>query len=144
MPKLIEEAQKKYEHLIVTQFYNQPGSFFRKLIDWHKIDRGSDDYALAFNPRPDAIRIEKSIYSFVNEPFLALLDERNIKTIDIAGVDTDICVTKCAVDLIESGRVPRVLSQLCASTAGPEHHNAAINILRRYIGSAQVVVKEQT
>ena len=139
LPKLIQAAKNHYDHLIFTQFHNPPDSFFHTLIGWPKMNRASKDFSLAFVPRADAIRIEKPTYSFVDATFLELLDKYKISLIDIAGVDTDVCVTKCAVDLIEAGRVPTVLTKLCASTAGPKSHRAAVTSLRRFIGTRQVI-----
>ncbi len=139
IPQKIEKIQNEYETVFITKFFNKENSFFRNLLEWNKFSINSEDFELAFTPSPKAIIISKSIYTCVNKNFLKKIDSLNIKAIDIVGIDTDICVTKCAVDLFEAGIVPRVLSNFCASHAGEEAHKFALKTLARYIGSKQIV-----
>lgn len=139
IPILVEELQKKYRYVYVTRFYNEENSFYRKLIKWDRFDKGSHDFQLAFKPVRDAVIIDKSLYSCVNASFLQDLRRNKIEDIDVCGVDTDICVTKCAVDLFEAGIIPRVLGDYCGSYAGQEVHIHALGTLERFIGEDQVV-----
>lgn len=139
IPKLVESIQSDYEHVIITKFYNEEKSPYRSLINWNRFSINSKDTELAFTPRQDALIIEKPIYTCVNDKFLTYLQNHNITTIDICGIDTDICVTKCAVDLFEKNFIPKVLGKYCSSHAGKEHHDFALKILKRYIGKDQVV-----
>ena len=139
IPMLVEELQKKYRYVYVTRFYNKENSFYRKLIKWNRFDKGSDDFKLAFKPATDAVIIDKSIYSCVSPSFLQDLNGNKIDDVDVCGIDTDICVTKCAVDLFEAGIVPRVLSSYCGSHAGQEAHIQALGTLKRFIGRDQVI-----
>ena len=116
-----------------------PESLYRKIIHWHRFSPGSEDVDFAFSVRPDALVIDKPRYSCVDEFLLATLRRWNVTQADVCGIDTDICVTKTAVDLFEAGIVPRVLSRLSASCRDSELHDAALQILRRYIGAAQVI-----
>lgn len=54
----------------------------------------------------------------------------------MAGIDTDCCVMKTALDLFEIGIKPIVLSHYCASTGGNNIHLAALDMLKRNIGEA--------
>lgn len=139
IPGLVEKLQNEYDYIYVTRFFNKKDSFYRKLIKWNRFDKDSDDFQLAFKPSTKAIIIDKSIYSCVNSSFLQELNKNQINEIDICGIDTDICVTKCAVDLFEAGVIPRVLSGYCASHAGLEFHNFGLKTLGRYIGEDQVI-----
>lgn len=138
IPKAVEAAQRGYSHVIATRFYNPPGSLYRSLIGWNRFEAGTDDVDLAFAIRDDAVVIDKPRYSCVDGALLELLRTWNVCSVDVCGIDTDICVMKTAVDLFEAGIVPCVISELCASHGGPEMHAAALRILRRYIGAAQV------
>lgn len=72
------------------------------------------------------------------------MDKERIDTIDICGIDTDICVMKSAADLFENSITPRVLAEYCASTAGDDHHKAALKIIGRYIGRDQIIYNHVT
>lgn len=127
-----------YCYVIATRFFNPENSFYRKLIGWDRFSLGSEDIPLAFSARKDALIIDKPTYTCVSDSFISWLNERDISAVHVCGIDTDICVTKCAVDLFERGIEPVVLSGLCASHAGEDAHPNALNTLRRYIGRSQV------
>ncbi len=139
IPALVEALQKKYNYIFVTRFYNKENSLYRKLIKWNRFDKGSDDFKLAFKPASNAVIIDKNIYSCVDASFIKNLNENKIGIVDLCGIDTDICVTKCAVDLFESGITPRVLGNYCGSHAGHESHTHALGVLKRFIGRSQVI-----
>ena len=134
----IEDVQKNYSIVFVTRFINPVNSQFRRWMKWSRFDPSSNEVDFAFDPRPDAIVVEKSIYSCVNSLFVSKLHEMNIDEVHVCGIDTDVCVTKCATDLFENNIYPVVLSACCASHGGPEIHDWALHILRRLIGRDQV------
>lgn len=140
IPALVESLQGSYKHVYVTRFYNQKESFYRKLIHWDRIEKNSSDFELAFKPLADAVVVDKAIYSCVSLSFLKELKSLRIDKVDVCGIDTDICVTKCAVDFFENGIIPNVLAKYCASSAGVDAHNAALKTLSRFIGKDQVIL----
>ncbi|MCX6077222.1 MAG: cysteine hydrolase [Campylobacterales bacterium] len=138
IPALVEVMQNDFKYVIVTKFYNSENSQYRKLLNWNKFSKNSHDTELAFNARKDSLILNKSIYTCINDEFRHFIRENSIKIIHICGIDTDICVTKCSVDIFEYGLTPIVLSNLCASHGGLEVHNCAIKILERFIGKNQI------
>ena len=56
----------------------------------------------------------------------------------MVGIDTDMCVLKCAMDLFDLGLEPVVWADCCASTAGLQAHLAGLAILGRNIGAHQL------
>ena len=138
IPQLVERAQNDFKYVIVTKFYNPINSPYRNLIKWNKFTENSRDTELAFNARKDSLVLNKPIYTCVNDDFKYFVNKNNIKTIYVCGIDTDICVTKCCVDIFEYGLIPIVISNLCASHAGVEINDWALKILARYIGKDQI------
>jgi len=139
IPALIQELLPSYQTIFATRFYNPEGSNYRRLMNWHRFSRESPDMELAFKPTENVMIIDKPVYTCVTDTFLATLDDLAITEIHIVGIDTDICVSKCAVDLFERERTPFVLAKYCASCAGPKFHKAALQILPRYIGENQII-----
>ena len=139
----IEQLLGQYTHVIATRFFNPPGSNFRHLLHWERFDQQGADFPLAIELPRDATVIDKPEYTCVTPAFLELLRRREVTEIHVCGIDTDICVTKCAVDLFEAGFRPVVLGFACASNGGEEYHEAALKILRRYIGGEQVLVDDK-
>lgn len=139
IPEIVEHIQYGYKNVFVTRFVNLPGSFYRTLIGWDSFSPGSEDTDFAFELRPDAIILNKAVYTCVTPWFLSMLHDMEIEAVDICGIDTDICVTKCAVDLFEAGIVPFVLKDFCATHAEEDLQEPALKILARYIGEGQII-----
>ena len=138
VPK-VEALQRQYGHVYATRFINAEGSPYRKLLDWHRFYADSDDVPLAFQPVDGVIVLDKNVYTCVTADFLKDLRDKGIDEVAICGIDTDACVSACAVDLFENGIRPVLLSDACASHAGAEYHDAALRILARLIGKRQIV-----
>ena len=138
VPK-VEELQKKYAHVYATRFINAEGSPYRRLLDWHRFYQSSADVTLAFDPVDNVTVIDKHVYTCVTPAFIEDLRGKGIEEVAICGIDTDACVSACAVDLFENGFRPVLLSEACASHAGAEYHEAALRILKRLIGERQIV-----
>ena len=139
IPALVEKLQYNYDLVIATRFINMPDSPFRKLIKWQHHSPDTDEIELAFKPKEGAVIIDKYIYTCIDESFLCLLKENGIEAVDVCGIDTDICVTKCAVDLFERNITPYVLKDYCATHADADIQRSALIILSRYIGRTQIV-----
>lgn len=122
----IEDLQEKYEHIFVSKFVNE-GSFLPTFMNW----AGYDDISLAFTPVPNAKVFEKNVYSsFID-------DLKDFDEVHLCGYDTDACVYKTALDLIENGVRPVVLAHLCGSE-NDSYHQAGIALLKRNIGEQNV------
>lgn len=67
------------------------------------------------------------------------LMKNDVKEVYIAGIDTDCCVLKTAIDIFERNIRPIVLIDYCASNGGDESHRSAIRVLERTIGKKQIV-----
>lgn len=139
IPIRVEKLQYNYDLVIATRFINLPDSPFRRLIKWDHLSPDTDEIELAFKPKEGVVVIDKYIYSCIDEPFLRLLKDKGIEAVDICGIDTDICVTKCAVDLFERNITPYVLKDYCATHADADVQESALIILARYIGKTQII-----
>ena len=102
LPK-VEALQKRYKHVYATRFINIEGSPYRNLLDWHRFYTDSDDVPLAFEPVGGVVVLDKYVYTCVTPAFLADLRDKGIEEVAICGIDTDACVSACAVDLFENG-----------------------------------------
>ena len=119
----IEKLQYEYDTVYVSKYTNT-GSPLLELLDWS----GYDDETLAFAPKKDAVIFTKTGYS-------AYLPEmKNFDEIHICGFDTEACVYKTAMDLIELNIRPIVLKDYCFST-DEEMHQMGLKILEKNIGA---------
>lgn len=118
----IEKLQYEYDVVYVSKFSNT-GSPLLSIMDWS----GYDDETLAFTPQEDAIVFTKTGYtSYLSE--MKAFDE-----IHLCGFDTEACVYKTALDLVETGVRPVVLKDYCYSS-DEQMHIMSLRILEKNIG----------
>ncbi len=122
----IEKLQYDYEVVYVSKFTNQ-GSPILPLLNWS----GYEDESLAFQPREGAIIYSKTGYTSY------LPEMRGFDEVHLCGFDTDACVYKTAMDLVEQGVRPVILKDYCFSTTG-EFHEMGLRLLERNIGGANI------
>ena len=137
VPK-IEALQNQYSHVYADRLINTEGSPYRKLLDWRPlllIRRRPP----VFQPTDNEIIIDKYIYTCVTADFLEDLRTKGIEEVAICGIDIDVCVSACAIGLFENGIGPILLSEACASHAGPEYHQAALRRLPLLIGRNHIL-----
>ena len=122
----IEKLQYEYEVVYVSKFTNT-GSPLLSIMDWD----GYDDETLAFTPKKDAIVFTKTGYTSY------LPEMKEFDEIHLCGFDTEACVYKTAMDLIESGVRPIVLKDYCYSS-DEQMHAMGIKILEKNIGISNI------
>ncbi|HET8524016.1 MAG TPA: isochorismatase family protein, partial [Thermomicrobiales bacterium] len=66
------------------------------------------------------------------------LQNERIEQVTIAGIDTDMCVLKVAMDIFDLGIKPIILTDCCASTHGLQSHLAGLAVLARNVGADQL------
>ena len=120
--KEIEKRQYDYKHVFISRFINKNSPLI-SLMPWN----GYDNEDLAFTPAPYAKVFDKNIYSsFIDD--LTAFDE-----VHLCGYDTDACVYKTALDLIEHNIRPVILTCLCGSE-NKHYHQIGLELLKRNIG----------
>lgn len=126
LPKQIEELQNQYKHIFISVFQNK-NSPLLKILNWP----GYKDESLAFNPVKNATIFHKSGYSSY------LPEMKDFKEIHLCGFDTDACVYKTAMDLVENNIRPVILKDLCFSK-NATFHKMGLKLLARNIGEHNI------
>lgn len=139
IPAAAAALQDRFTHVLITRFVNPPGSMHRKLMQWERFAPGSDDTELAFAPAGHAQVFDKSTYSCLTPEVRQALTRDSSGTIYLAGIATDNCVLKTAVDLFEAGITPKVIADACASHGGADAHACGLMLLGRFIGTDQLI-----
>ena len=122
----IEKLQYEYDVVYVSKFTNT-GSPLLKIMDW----TGYDDETLAFTPKKEAIIFIKTGYTSY------LPEMKGFDEIHLCGFDTEACVYKTAMDLVEVGVRPVILKDYCYSS-DEQIHTIGIKILEKNIGKKNV------
>jgi nicotinamidase-related amidase len=140
IPERVETLQHQFGAVMVSRFFNPPGSPYRRLMGWERFAPRSEATELAFTPRNDAEIVDKPVYSALTPQLESYLSRTGIDEVAICGIATDNCVLKTATDLFEAGYKPMVIHDACASHGGVQCHEAGLMLLRRLIGEEQVVL----
>jgi len=139
VPERVRRLQGEYGRDVATRFVNPEGSMHRRLLGWPRFAPESAEVELAFAPAAHARVIDKTTDTCLVPAVRALIAAEGIDEVHLAGIATDGCVLKTAVDLFEAGIRPVVLAGACGSHGGPECHAAGLLLLRRFVGRDQVV-----
>lgn len=123
----IEKLQTTYENIYISKFINK-GSHLLQILNW----AGYADEALAFSPSPKAIVFEKNTYTSY------LPEMKKFDEVHLCGFDTDACILKTAMDLVENGVRPVVVEKYCGSV-NKEFHEYGMKIIERNIGKHNII-----
>ncbi len=139
IPNLVENLQGDFDTVLASRFINPEGSMYRKLLDWNRFAPGSEDAELAFMPLDRITIYDKTGYTCLSGEISAEINRLNPAKVHLAGIATDNCILKTAVDLFEAGITPIIHAYACASHGGTEAHDCGIRLLKRFIGEGQVL-----
>lgn len=139
---LLERWRAAGRPYVLSRFINYPDSSYERLIGWSRMqDSPEIDLVpeLASAGSGAAAVIDKGIYSAFTEECTQLVERNGWDNIVVAGIATESCVLKTAVDAFELGLTPWVVTDACYSHAGAEPHNAGLLVAQRFIGRNQLV-----
>lgn len=140
VPKIIEKMEEFQNELVIaTKFINVKNSAYQKFLNWYRLSESPEiDILDDIKTRSNYV-IEKQVYTSWCEELKELFLKHDVSEVYLAGIDTDCCVLKTAIDLFENDIRPIVLKDCCASNGGEESHLAAIKVMERTIGRNQLV-----
>lgn len=120
-------------------YINEKGSFFETKLEWEDFQTEEDQEVVKELEPFVKKKIYHMGYTVLTEELSNYIDEKNVKSIYLCGVYTDVCIIKTAMDLFDKGKNVFVLEDACTSLHGENNHKQAINSLKHIIGSKNVV-----
>lgn len=136
--RLVRECDQRSLPIVFTKFINRPSSSFESFLDWTSVrEKPETDLLREFSDLGDLV-VEKYNYSAFTDELDRIVVKKNYRTILIAGLSTESCVLKTAVDAFERGIRPIVVSDACASDQSPAVHLQALDLLTILIGGRQI------
>jgi nicotinamidase-related amidase len=136
--RLVERGD--YSPVLFTRFINISDSPYWRFLNWRACAAPPEtDLApeLTSFAQPD-LTFAKPGYAGISDELLTYLQSSGWDQITIAGIDTDMCVLKIAMDIFDMGIRPIILVDCCASTSGLQSHLAGLAVLARNIGAEQL------
>lgn len=131
--------QGLFEATVFTQFANEAESAFRRLLNWHLLSTPTEQEIAPELSRFEPLVFRKTTYGISGSRALDYLESEQFDAVFLAGIDTDGCVLKTALDLFDSNIRTFLLESYCASSGGVGFHEAAVKLLRRLIGPHHVI-----
>ncbi|MEU3787523.1 isochorismatase family cysteine hydrolase [Streptomyces sp900129855] len=131
--------------VVFTRFRNELGSPYETITGWTRL-RTTEEQALVEELEPFADSavtvIDKAQSSVFTPEGAQLIRDRGWSDLVLCGIDTDACVYDSAIAAYQSGYRPWIVTDACASTGGPEYHDAALLLAARNLGADQLVTSE--
>jgi nicotinamidase-related amidase len=128
---------------ILTQFVNAPDSPYVRLIGWSALMPGDPGVELDPQIAPYASTatavIRKGGYTALTDAVFDLVSRHGWQNLYVAGMDTESCVLATVLGAFEAGLTPWLVTDACASHAGPVEHEAGLLVARRYVGASQLI-----
>ncbi|MGD3109415.1 isochorismatase family cysteine hydrolase [Streptomyces sp. YGL11-2] len=128
--------------VIFTRYFNHPGSPYERFFQWSRLQEPPETDIvpeLAGQAASAYATIDKAGYTLFTPQATELIRQAGWTDLVFCGVATESCVLKSAADAFEHGYAPRIVTDACASDAGPDVHDAGLVVARRLIGPRQLV-----
>ncbi|WP_240134451.1 isochorismatase family cysteine hydrolase [Streptomyces sp. MUM 178J] len=128
--------------VVFTRYFNYPDSPYERFFHWRRLQEPPETEIvpeLADAASRARVVIDKTGYTFLTTQANALAREAGWTDLVFCGVATESCVLKSAADAFEQGFAPWIVTDACASDAGPDVHDAGLVVARRLIGEGQLV-----
>ncbi len=140
IPRIHGLLEKKlFDHVVFTQFVNAENSPYERFIKWSGM-KTQEEIDIVDELKPYVQQsFVKNFYTCFTPEFESYFSKQHIERLFFVGVDTNICVTKCAVDTFERSMPSYVLGHYCASHSGKHLHEFALENLEKYIGREYVI-----
>lgn len=140
---LVDRWSQAGGSVLFTRYWNYAGSPYTRLIGWHKMmARPETDIVQELDPyldRPGVHILDKGVYTAFTDDGRKLFHEHGWTNPFVIGVDTESCVATTAVDAFELDLTPKVITDACASHAGPDVHRAGLLVMGRNLGGDQLI-----
>lgn len=132
--------------VLFTRYLNYPGSPYERFFQWSRLQAApeTDIVPQLTDQAADAsATIDKNGYTLFTPETIDLIRGAGWTDLVFCGVATESCVLKSAVDAFELGYAPWIVTDACASDAGPDVHEAGLVVARRLIGEGQLITAQQ-
>ncbi|MEU4655112.1 isochorismatase family cysteine hydrolase [Streptomyces sp. NPDC023723] len=143
--RLVKGWQAAGAPVVLSRFHNVPGSPYEKITGWTRL-RTPEEQALV----ADLLPFATSAAAIIDKPQASVFTSEGARTIReagwtdlvLCGIDTDACVYDSAIAAYQSGYRPWIVTDACASTGGPDYHDAALMLAARNLGANQLVTSD--
>ncbi|WP_405186385.1 cysteine hydrolase [Streptomyces anulatus] len=131
--------------VVFTRYFNYPDSPYERFFQWRRLQEPPETDIvpeLAEAAGRAHAGVDKTGYTLFTPEAAELIRRAGWTDLVFCGIATESCVLKSAADAFEHGYAPWIVTDACASDAGPDVHDAGLLVARRLIGTGQLVDAE--
>lgn len=142
---LVAQWSAAVRPVIFTRYFNYPDSPYERFFQWHRLQASPETDIvpeLAEAASHAHAVVDKTGYTLLTPEAAEVIRQAGWTDLVFCGIATESCVLKSAADAFEHGYAPWIVTDACASDAGPEVHDAGLLVARRLIGPGQLVTSE--
>lgn len=131
--------------VIFTRYFNYPDSPYERFFQWRRLQEPPETDIITEltgeTARAHAV-VDKAGYTLFTPEATELIRQAGWTDLVFCGIATESCVLKSAADAFENGYAPWIITDACASDAGPDVHDAGLLVARRLIGNGQLATTD--
>lgn len=125
--------------IIFSKFVNDTDSLFERQLGWSGLQEGIEQQLFCELASEKNTEITHNSYTILNDTLRAFMHSNAIKRVYLAGVYTDVCIIKAAMDLFDAGIAVFVIEDACASPHGKTSHDSAIDSLTHILSNEHII-----
>ena len=125
--------------IVFSKFSNNKNSLFEKQLNRFKFQNTNDKKLFFELKSEDNVEIQHNTYTILNNELKEYIKLNNISKVYLAGIYTDVCIIKTAMDLFDENIITYVIEDACNSLHGKSNHDLAIDSLKHILGKKQII-----
>src|SRR3989338_7021204 len=124
--------------IVFACFRNERGSMFDNALKWKKF-QNKREQDIMHELRGSQRKVLHKNYTIIDNKFASYIKKSRFRNVYIAGIYTDVCIIKAAMDAFDNNIRAKVVRDACGSLHGGPNHKFAIDSLKHIIGKNNVV-----
>ncbi|AXH30706.1 isochorismatase [Francisella opportunistica] len=130
----------KFDHVCFCMFENRKGSLFEKQLKWVGFQNQEDRKLIEKTKIPkNSYFINHHNYTVYNADMKKLINNLNPQQIYLAGIFSDVCLLKIAIDMFDDGVIAYVIEDLSTSLHGLDAHKNAFYNMKLALGEDKII-----
>lgn len=139
LPNFLKLKQSFNGKIVFSKFFNYKNSLFEKQLSWTKFQNETDQKLFSELQSENCLEIMHNTYTVLNDELREFIKNNKITKVYLAGIYTDVCIIKTAMDLFDNEIETFVIEDACNSLHGKNNHDLAINSLKHILGKKQII-----
>ncbi|WP_150468392.1 isochorismatase family protein [Francisella sp. SYW-9] len=144
MVKTFNNISETFDDICFAMFENQQGSLFETKLKWRNFQNEEDRSLINGIDVPERAKfIWHSTYTVYTKELKQLILKLNNPDIYIAGLFSNVCLIKLAMDMFDDGIVPYIIKDLSRSNSIDGVHNVAFATMKMAIGPDRIITTKE-